>query len=55
VEASRTAPVAGAMLAVNVLAGTPQGGAFTLDELREDLEHAGFAVDIAPSFGILSP
>ena len=41
-EASRTAPVAGAMFAVNMLAGTPQGGTFTLDELREDLEQAGF-------------
>jgi len=42
-EESRTAPVAGALFAVNMLAGTEAGGTFTLGELREDLEAAGFA------------
>jgi SAM-dependent methyltransferase len=41
-EPSRTAPVAGALFAVNMLVGTENGGTFTFDELREDLESAGF-------------
>lgn len=39
---SRTRPVAGALFAVNMLVATPGGGTFTLRELREDLECAGF-------------
>jgi precorrin-6B methylase 2 len=36
-------PVAGALFAVNMLVATERGGTFTFDELREDLERAGFA------------
>lgn len=36
-------PVAGALFAVNMLVGTESGGTFTFDELRQDLEAAGFA------------
>jgi precorrin-6B methylase 2 len=39
---SRTAPVAGAVFAVNMLVGTDGGGTFTFDELRRDLASAGF-------------
>ncbi|MBC8869110.1 MAG: methyltransferase domain-containing protein [Planctomycetes bacterium] len=42
-EESRTTPVAGALFAVNMLVGTDGGSAFTLAEIREDLESAGFA------------
>lgn len=42
-DACRTRPAAGAMFAVNMLVGTEGGGAFTLDEFREDLDSAGFA------------
>ncbi len=42
-EDSRTAPVMGALFAVNMLVGTPGGGTFTFVELREDLESAGFS------------
>ena len=41
-DPSRTAPVAGALFAINMLVGTRHGGTFTFDELREDLEQAGF-------------
>jgi precorrin-6B methylase 2 len=41
-EASRTAPIAGALFAVNMLVGTEGGGTFTLAELRDDLKAAGF-------------
>lgn len=41
-EPSRTRPVGGALFAVNMLVGTPGGGTFTFDELREDLAAAGF-------------
>jgi hypothetical protein len=40
---SRTIPVAGALFAINMLVATEAGGTFTFDELREDLEAAGFA------------
>jgi predicted O-methyltransferase YrrM len=40
--ASRTEPVSGALFAVNMLAATDGGGTFTFDELREDLQAAGF-------------
>jgi O-methyltransferase domain/Dimerisation domain len=39
---SRTSPVPGALFAVNMLVGTDGGGTFTFDELKEDLEAAGF-------------
>jgi len=41
-EKSRTAPVYGAMFAVNMLVGTERGGTFTFEELRADLMTAGF-------------
>ena len=41
-EPTRIRPVAGALFAVNMLVGTEGGGTFTFDELREDLEAAGF-------------
>ncbi len=37
-----TQPKAGALFAVNMLVGTPGGGTFTFDEIREDLEAAGY-------------
>ena len=39
---SRTAPRAGALFAVNMLAHTDHGGTFTFSELRADLVAAGF-------------
>jgi hypothetical protein len=44
-DESRTTPIMGAFFAVNMLVGTPRGGTFTFDELREDLAAAGF-VDV---------
>jgi precorrin-6B methylase 2 len=41
-EESRTAPVSGALFAVNMLVGTEGGGTFTFEELRNDLKAAGF-------------
>lgn len=41
-DPSRTTPVAGALFAVNMLAATPGGGTWTMDEYRQDLEAAGF-------------
>jgi hypothetical protein len=41
-DESRTAPVMGALFAVNMLTATPGGGTFTVAELREDLTAAGF-------------
>lgn len=41
-ETSRTAPLAGALFAVNMLVATTGGGTFTFAELRQDLEAAGF-------------
>lgn len=41
-EESRTAPVPGALFAVNMLVGTPGGGTFTFKELAADLRRAGF-------------
>lgn len=38
----RTRPRAGALFAVNMLVGTPGGGTYTFDEIREDLEAAGY-------------
>jgi len=42
-EADRTRPVVGALFAINMLVATEGGGTFTFDELREDLEAAGFS------------
>lgn len=41
-EESRTAPISGALFAVNMLVGTEGGGTFTFAELRDDLKSAGF-------------
>jgi hypothetical protein len=41
-EPSRTAPVAGALFAVNMLAGTPGGNSYSLTDIREALQAAGF-------------
>ena len=41
-DETRTRPAAGALFAVNMLAGTEGGGTFTFAELAEDLEAAGF-------------
>lgn len=41
-DETKTRPAGGALFAVNMLAGTRGGGTFTLAELREDLEAAGF-------------
>lgn len=42
-DESRTAPVAGALFAINMLVNTEAGGTFTFAELASDLEAAGFA------------
>lgn len=41
-EPSRTSPTAGALFAVNMLVNTAGGGTYTLEEMRADLESAGF-------------
>jgi len=41
-DENRVQPVAGALFAVNMLTATEGGGTFTFDELKEDLESAGF-------------
>ena len=41
-EPDRTRPPMGALFAVNMLVGTEAGGTFTFEEIREDLESAGF-------------
>ena len=41
-DPSRISPVAGALFAVNMLVGTEEGGTYTFDEVREDLEASGF-------------
>lgn len=41
-SADRTQPRAGALFAINMLVGTPGGGTYTLAEIRDDLETAGF-------------
>ena len=42
-EPSRTAPVAGALFAVNMLSATEGGNSYCLTEIQEDLHSAGFA------------
>ena len=47
-DSIRTLPVAGALFAVNMLVGTESGGTYTYEEVKADLEGAGFRdVDIA--------
>jgi precorrin-6B methylase 2 len=41
-DESRTTPLQGALFAINMLVATRGGGTFTLTEIREDLESAGF-------------
>jgi hypothetical protein len=41
-QPSRTAPLAGALFAVNMLVHTQGGNSYTLSEIRDDLEAAGF-------------
>ena len=41
-DAARTGPLAGALFAVNMLVRTPGGGTYSLQELEEDLQVAGF-------------
>lgn len=41
-DESRTSPAYGALFAVNMLTATEGGGTYTLEEVREDLESAGF-------------
>jgi precorrin-6B methylase 2 len=41
-EEDHVRPVSGALFAVNMLVATPGGGTFTIGEIREDLESAGF-------------
>jgi hypothetical protein len=41
-DRTRTNPTNGAIFAVNMLAATSGGDCYTLDEIREDLEWAGF-------------
>jgi hypothetical protein len=41
-EPSRTAPVAGALFAVNMLSATEEGNSYCLTEIQEDLQLAGF-------------
>ena len=41
-EPSRTAPVAGALFAVNMLSATEKGNSYCLTEIQEDLHSAGF-------------
>jgi ubiquinone/menaquinone biosynthesis C-methylase UbiE len=38
----RTQPLEGALFAVNMLAGTPHGGTYTFDEIKDGLSAAGF-------------
>lgn len=41
-DPTRTVPASGAMFAVNMLSGTAEGDAYTFEEIREDIESAGF-------------
>jgi ubiquinone/menaquinone biosynthesis C-methylase UbiE len=38
----RTQPRSGALFAINMLVGTPGGGCYTFEEIREGLQNAGF-------------
>ena len=42
-DLSHTSPKTGALFAVNMLVNTPEGGTYTFDEYRQDLNNAGFA------------
>jgi hypothetical protein len=41
-SSDRTDPLEGALFAVNMLVGTPEGGTYTFDEIRSGLSTAGF-------------
>ena len=41
-ESSRTSPIAGALFSVNMLSGTNGGNCYSLVEIQEDLQSAGF-------------
>lgn len=41
-DTSRTKPPAGALFALNMLVNTPAGDTYTFDEVKHDLETAGF-------------
>lgn len=41
-DETRTRPMAGAMFAANMLAGTPLGDTYTFQQIKEDLEATGF-------------
>ena len=41
-DPTRTHPPDGAIFAVNMLAATDEGNSYTFDEVKEDLERAGF-------------
>jgi SAM-dependent methyltransferase len=47
-EPSRTSPAAGSLFAVNMLVATTGGGTYTFEELRADLESAGFTEVACP-------
>ncbi len=42
-DPSHTSPKSGALFAVNMLVNTPEGGTYTFDEYKKDLNEAGFA------------
>jgi predicted methyltransferase len=42
-DSLRTSPTNGAVFAVNMLAATIDGDTYTFDEMRQDLQHAGFS------------
>lgn len=42
-DRSRTQPPDGALFAINMLVATKGGATYTFDEIKEDLEHAGFS------------
>jgi predicted O-methyltransferase YrrM len=42
VDNTRTSPPAGAIFAINMLVATEGGGTYTFDEIKDDLETAGF-------------
>ena len=41
-DPSHTSPKSGALFAVNMLVNTPEGGTYTFDEYKQDLNKAGF-------------
>ena len=41
-DSTRTAPLSGALFAVNMLSATQGGNSYTFDQLQSDLQSAGF-------------